>query len=330
MRRKLSFIVLSLLLITLFAICPKHTVNAANTIDQTGYTLTSASIRWYTPTSPKYEIINWYKVTWEVDGRKKSATISGNSIGLKYTITGLEAASSYPVTITYEYITDDGAQHIDTYASTVVHTKLLGFDLAGGKSNFSLFNLTYKVRMPAGEYQIVCVSGNKPDYNKYDHISSNGEKSPSYEGRITISKTGTYTFNWTADSKKHGCATIICRRIKDNITSGWTSLRVVPDPIFTAERKNSGISVSVDPLKGAQSYDVYVGTYKGTSKKTNNIIGKNFVKVGTINAKKNKTATKLFKKYNGKKINKLKSYVVKVVANSAYGISDGYFVRVVW
>jgi hypothetical protein len=184
--------------------------------------------------------------------------------------------------------------------------------------------------MPAGEYQIVCVSGNKPDYNKYDHISSNGEKSPSYEGRITISKTGTYTFNWTADSKKHGCATIICRRIKDNITSGWTSLRVVPDPIFTAERKNSGISVSVDPLKGAQSYDVYVGTYKGTSKKTNNIIGKNFVKVGTINAKKNKTATKLFKKYNGKKINKLKSYVVKVVANSAYGISDGYFVRVVW
>ncbi len=326
MRKKLSFIILSFFLIALFSICPKQTAHAENKITQINATKTSVEIQWTTPEYPKYEIINWYKVSWEIDGKEKSATISGNSIGLKYTITGLQHSSSYEVTITFEYIDSDGVNHHVTYGSTTVRTSIADASYSVKNLYYSGSRLKMKIRLPHGHFQYDIISGAKIDYSKYYDTNAR-----TY-GSVGIYSRGSDYINEDryVDPKK-GVSTFIIRRYVpgdkytnyDDTCGAWVVKHFVPDPVVTADRRLNDIKVSIKPVKGASSYDVYIGLYTGRSKTDDFIQGKKFVKVRRVPAS-NKTVTTIIKKYKKQKFKYNKNqFVVRVITNSRYGSSNG-------
>ena len=116
--------------------------------------------------------------------------------------------------------------------------------------------------------------------------------------------------------------------VKESTTrSGWSTKRVVADPQFNIGKDVEGSSkkfiVEIPPLKGAQSYTVYLGKRKSAN--SNKVTG--WKVAGTFAARDGKTTKALVSSYGGKKIPKDASteWAVKVVTNTMYGSSPGEY-----
>ncbi|MBQ9069635.1 MAG: fibronectin type III domain-containing protein [Eggerthellaceae bacterium] len=116
--------------------------------------------------------------------------------------------------------------------------------------------------------------------------------------------------------------------------SGWSTKHVVADPQFrigkdiVSNYKVTGFTVEIPPLKGAQSYTIYLGKRKSAN--SSKVTG--WKAAGTFAAKSGKTTKAVVSKYGGKKakFSLRGKWAVKVVTNTKYGSSPGDFWRGYW
>ncbi len=315
------------MLICVLAFIPKLTCHAENKVKQAGVSSKTVDITWTVPEQAQNEEILWYKLKWTVNGKEHTKTISGKASDLSYTIKGLEASSTYKVTVTYKYISSDGAAHTNTLGSVKAKTTPKDSKMKMRSWYCSTTDIRYKMEVPKGKYQYFSspISQAKPErwiiqkvkYSKTSYIESTNFTGP-------LDREGAYEF-WIRPYialKSDGD--------KEDIVGPWKKIRIVPDPDVEIISRKNYVQASIEPLKGARSYDVYVGKFTGTSYENTMVPvvkGKNFEKVGTYHAQ-SKPVKVYIKKYKNKSITKYKdTLVLRVVTNSKYGSSKGNCLR---
>lgn len=332
MRKKISFLAIALFLICIALLSPKQTVYARlNSIRQTTFATKSATIEWDTPDIPVADSVNWYKITWDVDGITYEKTINAKTSDLKYTITKLTPSSKYKITITYEFIAANGSQQIQTYDSIIISTAPAAAAIKTKDLQYYGSTLKGKLKIGSGLYQYAFLDDPEKDLSRFDTFDAT-DSGYTHDG----SKSSYITLKGLIVGQRNGVQRIVARPYKPggidangkplpDVYGNWVTKWIVPDPYVEVyyRPKKKDYWVTIEPLKNALSYEVYMGIYTGQDK-DNHPTGKKFIKVGTVRAYSKKNSTLSIKKYKNRKFtNKNNRFVVKVITISRYGRSNG-------